>query len=81
MGTFHGVPGGSGLPALANDEITSTRELNGVSVAGRLEVDVAVGLVVLVVVLTAHQTVSGNLKVGSIGVGIGGRGSVRASDG
>lgn len=49
------LPGGSSLPALSNDEVTGVGELNGVAVVGGLEVDVAAGLVVLVVVLAADK--------------------------
>ena len=49
------LPGGSSLPALADDEVTGVGELNGVAGVGGLEVDVAAGLVVLVVVLAADK--------------------------
>jgi hypothetical protein len=49
------LPGGSSLPALTNDEVTGVGELNRVAVVGRLEVDVAASLVVLVVVLAADK--------------------------
>lgn len=49
------LPGSASGPALANNEVTSAREGDGVAVIGRLEVDVAASLVVLVVVLTADK--------------------------
>jgi hypothetical protein len=77
--TFN-LPGGARLPALANDEVTSTRERHGVAVAAGVKVDAAARLVVLVVVLAGLEDGLGraNDKVGRVGLG-GGRG--RGEDG
>jgi hypothetical protein len=76
----------AGLPALADDEVTGVAEVDRVAVVGGLEVDVAGGLVVLVVVLAAHKgaVLDGELEVGGLeagGGGVGGRGGEGASDG
>jgi hypothetical protein len=42
---------GSSLPALSDDEVTSVGEVDGVAVVGGRELNVATGLVVLVVIL------------------------------
>lgn len=63
------VPVGAGVPALADDEVTSVGELNGVAIARGRELHVATGLVVLVVVLTTGEVVGAELEVGSISVG------------
>lgn len=61
------IPGSSGLPALADDKVTSVGELDGIAVVGGAEVDIAAGLVVLVVVLAADETGSVvQLEVGKI---------------
>lgn len=53
--------------------------MNGVTVVGGAELNIAAGLVVLVVVLTLVQGIEGELEVGSIRVGH--RGSEGASNG
>jgi hypothetical protein len=60
---------GAGLPALSDDEVTSVRELDGVAVVGGREVDVAAGLVVLVVVLATSEVVGVQLEVRSVSNG------------
>lgn len=61
------LAGGAGLPALADDEITSIREGDRVAIVGRLKVDIARGLVVLVVVLALDEIGSiVELEVGEI---------------
>jgi hypothetical protein len=77
-----GIPGGSSPPALADYEVTGTGEGDRVSVVGGAELNISAGLVVLVVVLTTGQGGLGReLKVGSIGVGVSGRGSEGAGYG
>ena len=56
MLTYLNIPGSSSLPSLSNNEVTSVGERDRVAVVGWAEVHVAAGLVVLVVVLAAHQT-------------------------
>jgi hypothetical protein len=63
------LAGGSRLPSLSNDEVASVGELDGVAVVAGAEVDVAAGLVVLVVVLATCEAVGVELKVGSISYG------------
>jgi hypothetical protein len=77
------IPGGSSLPALADNEVASVGELNGVAIVGGREVDVAAGLVVLVVVLTTRKAVGIELEVGSISDShwVSGRGGERADCG
>jgi hypothetical protein len=75
------VPSSALVPALADDEVTSAGEVHRVSIAGRVELNVAAGLVVLVVVLTLAQAGGGELEVGSIGLGVGSRGGEGASNG
>ena len=55
IGNIYYLPSGSGLPTFTNHEVASIGERNRVSVAGRRKVDVAAGLVVLVVVLAADK--------------------------
>lgn len=79
------LPGGTSLPALTDDEVTGVGELDGITVVGGLEVDVAAGLVVLVVVLAADKAGGvGELKVGKVRNGSGsseGASSGRERDG
>lgn len=77
------LPGGARLPALADDEITSTRKGHGVAVAAGIEVYVAAGLVVLVVVLAGFESGLGraNDKVGRVSLGVGSRSSKNSRDG
>jgi hypothetical protein len=64
------LAGGASLPALADDEVTSVGEGDGVAVVGGLEVDVARGLVVLVVVLALDEVGSVvELEVGEVSDG------------
>ena len=73
------VPSSSGPPTLTDDKVACVGEADRVAVVGGREVDVAAGLVVLVVVLTAGEVVRSDLKVR--GVGAGGRGSEGAGNG
>jgi len=57
---------GSGLPSHSDDEVTSVGELDRVAGAAGLVVDVAAGLVVLVVVLAADNVAGGQLEIRSI---------------
>jgi hypothetical protein len=77
------VPVGSGLPSLADNEVTSVGELNGVTVVGGREVDVAAGLVVLVVVLATSEAVGAKVEVGGVSYsdGVGSRCSEGANCG
>jgi len=61
------LPVGSGPPSLADDEVTSARELDRVSIVGWAELNIAAGLVVLVVVLATDELISSELEVRSIG--------------
>ena len=61
---------GAGAPALADDEVTSTREVDRVAVVGGVELNVAAGLVVLVVVLATSDDVGGEVEVGEIDLGV-----------
>lgn len=75
------LPGGTSPPALADDEVTSAGELDAIAVVAGLEVDVAAGLVVLVVVLaTGEAGLGGELKVGDVG-DRGGEGASRGGEG
>jgi hypothetical protein len=61
------VPVGSGLPSLADDKVSSVAERDGVAIVGGREVDIAAGLVVLVVVLATSKAVGIELEVEGIG--------------
>ena len=81
MWTSRCLPGGSLGPSLSDDEVTGVGEGDGVSVGLRLEVDVAAGLVVLVVVLAGDEGTSlgsAELEVRDVSDG---SGKGRASDG
>lgn len=80
------LPGGSLVPALADDEVARIRELDVVAGVGGAEVDVARSLVVLVVVLaTDERRRWGELKIRGVedglSDGLGGRGGEDASRG
>jgi hypothetical protein len=78
------LAGGSRLPALTDDEVTGVREVDRVAVVGGAELDVAAGLVVLVVVLATGEVVGAKLEVGSIshgGDGLSSRSCERADSG
>ena len=67
------VAGGTGPPALTDDEVASTREVDRVTVVGGVELNVSAGLVVLVVVLTLGKAVHGEIEVGGIDASVGDR--------
>jgi hypothetical protein len=78
------LAGGSLLPALSDDEVTGVGEVDRVAVVGGAELDVAAGLVVLVVVLATGEVVGAKLEVGSIshgGDGLSSRSCERADSG
>lgn len=75
------VAGGTGPPALTDDEVASTREVDRVAVVRGVELNVSAGLVVLVVVLTLGKAVHGKVEVRSIDAGIGDRGRKGARGG
>lgn len=58
------------LPALADDEVACSREGHTVARVAGAEVDVAAGLVVLVVVLAAENVLGGEIEVRSINIGV-----------
>jgi len=64
---MEGLPSGSSPPSFSNDEVSCVREGHTVAVVGGIELDVAAGPVVLVVVLAAHEGGVGELEVERIG--------------
>ena len=57
---------GARAPALADYEVAGVGEVDRVAVVGRVELDVAAGLVVLVVVLAAGDDICGEVEIGKI---------------
>lgn len=60
-------------PALADDEVPSSGEADGVAAGSRAEVDSSRGLVVLVVILAADEAVTSQVEVGGVSIGVGKR--------
>lgn len=72
---INNLPHRSSPPSLSDDKVTSAGELHRVAIVGRLEVDIATGLVVLVVVLSTSKIMGAKFEVGCVTIGFSSWGS------